>query len=233
MEKKSSWLVAVALIISAFVLGWALKMPVSAMRQYDRTVSVRGLATKEVKADYAIAPFAYSILGNDLQELYRSVQQKNKIVIEYLKSAGITDDEITVASPSFNDRRSWENNSGYIYEMTSVITVGTKKVDSIIELRMNQGKLMEKGVAMATDSDWSYRTTYSFRGLNDIKPGMIEEATKNAREAAQKFAADSDSKLGKIKSATQGQFSIEDRDSNTPYIKNVRVVTYVDFYLKD
>lgn len=232
MEKKTNWLFAAALIIAAFVLGWALKMPVSALKQYDRTVTVRGLATREVKADYAIAPFAYSLLGNDLQDLYRDVQQKNKVVINYLKASGITDDEITVSAPSFEDRRTYDNNSGYIYQMTSVITVGTTKVDNIIELKMHQGTLMEQGVAMAADN-WQYSATYSFQGLNDIKPAMIEEATKNAREAAQKFAADSDSKVGKIKSATQGQFSIEDRDSNTPYIKNVRVVTYVDYYLKD
>ena len=62
---------------------------------------------------------------------------------------------------------------------------------------------------------------------------MIEEATKNAREAAEKFAQDSDSKLGKIKKASQGQFSISDRDSNTPYIKSVRVVSSVDYLLDD
>lgn len=232
MEKKSNGLLAAALIIAAFVLGWSLKMPVSALKQYDRTVTVRGLATREVKADYVIAPFAFSLLGNDLQDLYLDVQQKNAIVINYLKAAGITDAEITVASPSFEDRRSYDNNGGYVYQMTSVITVGTTKVDDIINLKMHQGTLMEQGVAMAADN-WQYSATYSFKGLNEIKPAMIEEATKNAREAAQKFAADSDSKVGKIKSATQGQFSIEDRDSNTPYIKNVRVVTYVDYYLKD
>ena len=232
MEKKNNGLLAAALIIAAFVLGWALKMPVSALKQYDRTVAVRGLATREVKADYAIAPFAFSLLGNDLQDLYREVQQKNKIVIAYLKAAGITDDEITVGSPSFEDRRTWDNNSGYIYQMSSVVTVGTTKVDNVIDLKMRQGELMEKGVAMSADN-WQHAATYSFKGLNDIKPAMIEEATKSARGAAQKFADDSDSKLGKIKSATQGQFSISDRDSNTPYIKDVRVVTYVDFYLKD
>ena len=81
--------------------------------------------------------------------------------------------------------------------------------------------------------NWSYPTVYSFTGLNDIKPTMIEEATINARQAAEKFAKDSNSKLGKIKNATQGQFSVSDRDSNTPYIKNVRVVTNVVYYLKD
>ena len=74
---------------------------------------------------------------------------------------------------------------------------------------------------------------YDYTDLNKIKPKMIEDATKNAREAAEKFAKDSDSKLGKIKEARQGQFTITDRDANTPYIKSVRVVTSVDYYLED
>jgi hypothetical protein len=62
---------------------------------------------------------------------------------------------------------------------------------------------------------------------------MVEEATKNAREVAVKFAQDSHSKLGKIKNASQGLFSIQSRDSSTPYIKKVRVVTTVEYYLSD
>ena len=231
MNKTTNWLLAAALIIAAFVLGWAFKMPVSALKQYDRTVSVRGLATKEVKADYAIAPFAYSLLGNDMQSLYQEIKRKNEIFIDFIKSYGIPSEEISVSTPQFTDRRTWDNNSGYAFQVTSVITVGTKNVDAVIRMMTEQSRLMEKNIVPLTG--WEYRPTYSFRGLNDIKPEMIEEATKNAREAAMKFAADSDSKLGKIKNATQGQFSIDDRDENTPYIKNVRIVTYVDFYLKD
>ena len=76
-------------------------------------------------------------------------------------------------------------------------------------------------------------TQFLFNGLNNIKPAMIEEATRNAREVAEKFAHDSGSKLGKIKRASQGQFSIDDRDSNTPYIKKVRIVSTVEYYLVD
>ena len=77
------------------------------------------------------------------------------------------------------------------------------------------------------------RTQFLFNGLNNIKPAMIEEATRNAREVAEKFAHDSGSKLGKIKRASQGQFSVEDRDSNTPYIKRLRIVSTVEYYLTD
>ena len=74
---------------------------------------------------------------------------------------------------------------------------------------------------------------FIFSKLNDLKPEMIEEATKNARAVAEKFAEDSKSRLGKIKSASQGQFSVEDRDSSTPHIKQVRVVSTVEYYLSD
>ena len=89
-----------------------------------------------------------------------------------------------------------------------------------------------KGIAI-TGGDYRYNIQYDFTSLNEIKPQMIEEATKNAREAAQKFAKDSDSELGKIKRAVQGQFSIENRDANTPYIKRIRVVTTIDYSLED
>ena len=92
--------------------------------------------------------------------------------------------------------------------------------------------MLKQGIAI-TEGEYRYNTVYSFTGLNDIKPQMIEEATRNARAAAMKFAQDSGSKLGKIKNASQGQFTISDRDENTPYIKNVRVVTTVNYYLKD
>jgi len=92
--------------------------------------------------------------------------------------------------------------------------------------------MLQKGVAISA-GDFEYKIEYIYTKLNDIKPVMIEEATKNARASAEKFAKDSDSKLGKIKSANQGQFSISDRDANTPYIKTVRVVSTIDYLLRD
>lgn len=100
------------------------------------------------------------------------------------------------------------------------------------KLISEQGELLKRGIAI-TGGDYRYNVSYEYTSLNKIKPGMIEEATKNAREAAEKFAKDSESKLGKIRHANQGQFSISDRDANTPYIKKVRVVTTVEYSLKD
>ena len=219
----------IGLIVGAFLLGNAIK----AVRSDSRVVSVKGLCEREVKADKVICPFAYKEGGDNLQELYVTIEKKNRIIINFLKEAGIADADISVAAPKVLDTRTeWSGSQNrYTYIVTSVVTVCTDKVDEIIQLQSRQGELLQKGIAMA--NNWEYQPVYSFTQLNDIKPSMIETATKNARETAEKFAADSESKLGKIKRATQGQFSITDRDSNTPYMKNVRVVTSVDYYLKD
>ena len=219
----------VGLIVGAVLLSSAIK----AARADDRVVSVKGLCEREVKADNVISPFAYKEGGDDLQQLYKVIERKNAIIINFLKAAGISEGEISVAAPKVLDTRTeWSGSQNrYTYIVTSVVTVCTDKVDTIIGLQSQQGELLQQGIATA--SGWEFPTVYSFTKLNEIKPAMIETATKNARETAEKFAADSDSKLGKIKRATQGQFSITDRDSNTPYMKNVRVVTSVDYYLKD
>ena len=219
----------IGLIVGAILLGSAIK----AVRADDRVVSVKGLCEREVKADRVICPFAYKEGGDNLQELYMTIEEKNGIIIDFLKEAGIASADISVAAPKVLDTRTeWSGSQNrYAYIVTSVITVCTDKVDEIIRLQSRQGELLQKGIAMA--NNWEYQPVYSFTQLNEIKPSMIETATKNARETAEKFAADSESELGKIKRATQGQFSITDRDSNTPYMKNVRVVTSVDYYLKD
>lgn len=116
--------------------------------------------------------------------------------------------------------------------MTEVIVVTSERVKEINKLIERQTELLRDGIAIVA-GDYNYQTQYEYTDLNSIKPAMIAEATKNAREAAQKFAEDSKSKLGKIKTASQGQFSISDRDQYTPYIKHVRVVSTIDYYLKD
>lgn len=205
------------------------------MAEKDRQVFVRGLAEREVKADKVTWPIVYNLAGNDLPSLYDQIGKNNATVIKFLKDNGITDAEISVDAPNVYDQQSNRYNSDkplYRFNVTSVIVVTSKNVDKVDELIKRQAELMKDGVALSTE-DYNYQTLYEFTGLNDIKPEMIAEATQNARQAAQKFAEDSESTLGKIQSATQGQFSIEDRDAYTPSIKSVRVVTSITFSLED
>ena len=223
---------SIVLALSIIGLGAFLYSAIIGVKDRERFINVRGLAEQEVKADYVIWPIVFKEVGNDLSALYETVQTKTQALEKFMSENGISKDEIGNASPDITDSESELYNNEkrpYRYVATVVVTVASKNVDRIRELMGKQGELLKQGIAFS-EGDYRYRKVYSFNGLNNIKPAMIEEANKNARTAAQKFATDSGSKLGKIKSATQGQFSIEDRDENTPFIKKVRVVTNVQYF---
>lgn len=226
---KKVIVIAVAVVLA----GAMLPLSVAKLKSYDRTVDVKGLCEKEVKADKVIWPLTYKVMGNDLSAALSEVDADNERIMSFLRKGGIADADITVKAPVISDKYANEygnNDRVYRYLCTCVITVCTSEVDKVLSLQTGLSELMKGGVVL-TANDWENQTQYKFEALNDIKPEMIEEATSNAREAARKFAQDSGSRLGKIKSATQGTFSIEDRDTNTPFIKKVRVVTYVTYYL--
>ena len=219
-----------AFILGVAVLGLGAFLYCAMMhtKDRDRVVSVKGLSEREVKADYVIWPIVFKEVGNDLVALYESVQNKTATLEKFLLDNGVAAEEISKASPDITDTESEiyaSEKRSQRYVATVVMTVASKDVEKLREIMGKQGELLKQGIA--------FSEIYTFNGLNDIKPEMIDEANKNARAAAQKFAADSESKLGKIKTATQGQFSIEDRDENTPFIKKVRVVTSVQYFLED
>lgn len=224
------------IMIGLVFLGIMIPQAVGKFRDYDRIVNVKGLCEKEVKADKVIWPIVYKVMSNDVQSMYEQTDQNNKAIMEFLKAGGITDAEITVSVPAISDKFASEygsNDRAYRYIAKNVITVYTSKVDAVLAMMSGQSELLKKGVVTDAANQWENPVEFKYDGLNEIKPQMIEEATRNAREAAQKFAKDSDSRLGKIKTASQGTFTIENRDTNTPYIKKVRVVTSVTYYLKN
>lgn len=217
------------------VLGLMIPKAVGTFRSYDRTVNVKGLCEKEVKADKVIWPVVYKVMANDIQSIYDQTDRNNETIMAFLKEGGIPESEITVSVPQISDKLANEygdNNRAFRYIAKNVVTVCTGDVDKVLSLMAQQSELLKKGIVTG-GSSWENPVEFKYEGLNGIKPEMIEEATRNAREAAQKFAKDSDSRLGKIRTANQGTFTIEDRDSNTPYIKKVRVVTSVTYYLKN
>jgi len=237
-NKQNGQIVAAGFLIGLglVLLGFFLKNGIENFKEMDRVVAVKGLSEMEVKADRVIWPLMYKEIGDNLLELNTNITTKNEAIISFLKANGLKDEEITISAPEIIDmqaeRYSSNNNVPYRYNATSVITVASTRVDLIRRLMQNQSELITKGIALTGD-DYRFQKQFLFTGLNKIKPGMIEEATKNARASALKFAQDSESKLGKICSADQGQFSISDRDANTPYIKSVRVVTTINYYLED
>ena len=226
---------AVCIMIGLIFIGLMLPRSFRVFRSFDRTVTVRGLSEREVNADRVIWPIAYSVVGNDLSAVYSEVESKNATVISFLEEGGIPEGDISVGVPSISDAYAQEygnNDRRYRYVATCVVTVGTSKVDEVLSLMKKQTRLIENNILLSSDN-WSYKPQFSFEGLNDVKPEMIEEATANARASAEKFAKDSRSRIGKIRTANQGVMSIEDRDSNTPQIKKVRVVTTIVYNLSN
>ncbi|MDY6969388.1 MAG: SIMPL domain-containing protein [Spirochaetota bacterium] len=238
MNKKYSDMIVSGAILSIglIILGYLISSSIVRIKEMDRTVIVKGLSEREAPANIAIWPIKFSEAGSDLNKVISAVQLKNNHIIKFLKKNNFDENEITISAPSIIDRHVQEyfdsTKVKFRYSARSTITVYTDKVGKVIESMKKLVELGKRGIAISSQ-DYQRRTEFIFSNLNDIKPKMIEEATKNARQVALKFAKDSNSKLGKIKHARQGQFSIYNRDSNTPHIKKIRVVSTIEYYLSD
>lgn len=236
MNSKPTLVICSAILAAGLLLlGFCLKSGIDNFTNRDRVVTVRGLCEKEVPANKVTWPIVTKEVGNDLPTIYKSIEANNAAIMDFLKTNGITEDEISVNAPQVYDNaaeRYVSDNVRYRYNVTNVVVVTSSKVDQVRSLIKRQTELLRRGIAVVA-GDYNYQTTYEYTDLNSIKPEMIATATANARQAADKFAEDSESELGKIKTASQGQFSITDRDQYTPFVKNVRVVTSITYYLED
>jgi len=225
-----------SLFAGLVALGLLLGNAAMRVKSLERTVAVKGLSEREVPADIAIWPLTFREASNDLNALFESIQRKNAQIAEFLAGHGIAKEAVTISPPNVTDRHAQAYgdtaNIAYRYTGGSTVTVYSSDVEAVRNAMRDVIALGKKGVALSGE-DYQNQTQFVFSGLAELKPAMIEEATRNARAVAEKFAADSESRLGKIRSASQGQFSIENRDSTTPHIKKVRVVSTVEYYLAD
>ena len=229
----SALLLSIALVLAGYFIG---NLQLNA-RKYDRFVSVKGLSEREVPADLAVWPINIALTGNDLQVLSRQIEAQNQEVYQFFTDRGFSPEEITRGPVNINDARAnIYNTQGYQnpnrYLAKSEFTVRTTDIAKLQKALTESLELLSRGIVMGSKNEWQ-PIEYIFTGLNDLKPEMIEEATRNAREVADKFARDSQAKVGEIRVARQGLFSIADRDANTPQIKQIRVVSTIDFQLEE
>ena len=237
MNKTSLQHTAPALIIAIgiVILGLCIRSGIYHFTDKDRKVVVKGLAEKEVNADKVTWPIVSKEIGNDLPELYQRIAVTQAQIKKFLHDGGISDSEISVNAPvviDLNADQYSDNKRAYRYNVTSIITVTSGQVAQVRALIARQGELFKQGIAIVS-GDYDNRVRYEFVAFRAMKPKMMQEAIANAEQTAQQFANSSKSTLGKIISADQGQFSIDDRDPNTPYIKKVRVVSTVTYALND
>jgi hypothetical protein len=235
MNSGPSLLLGAVIAVGLALGGWFAGDGLVRSRALERTVEVKGLAERELPADTAIWPLRLMVAGDDLEALLLDLEGQARAVRTVLGERGFSPGEITTSAPDAVDRHAQmygDPNVRFRYVVAQVITVFTPSIAAVRDAGRELSALGKAGIVL-NQTNFEDRTQYLFNGLNDIKPAMIEEATRNAREVAQKFAEDSASRLGKIRTARQGQFTIEDRDSNNPHIKRVRVVSTVEYYLSD
>jgi hypothetical protein len=224
--------IAGALIALGVCLGGMfIYFGISKFANKDRAVTVKGLSTREVEADYAVWPLAYGWSGNDLPALYDKLEKVTARVKKHLLDLGFEEADIRQGSISVNDN--WENYYGnnrpeYKYTLSTSLIVSTDKVKQVVAAQGKESELLKEGIIVKTEK---WNLDYQFNGLPELKPSMIEEATQNARAVAQKFADDAQCSLGSIRRASQGQFTI-DADEYQPWVKHIRVVTTVDYFLE-
>lgn len=214
--------------------GWFASEGMSHLRTADRYVTVKGSAEKIVDADLVVWPLSQTVGGNELGAVQTQLDANTKTIHGFLAGAGFKDDEIVVSPPRLEDRWAYsygDNRPPERYRFSNTVTLRTGRVREALVALRRSGDIVAKGVMLNTDEGGG--PEFDYTKLNAIKPALIAEATAAARKSAVQFATDSGAHLGGIRSANQGIVSITDRDRGSPQIKTVRVVTTVEYFLKD
>jgi hypothetical protein len=251
-NRQSLMVIAGAILLGmlggAFLLGKSLE----SFRKDDRYVTVKGFAEREVKADLAVWPIKVQIANNDLSEASKAMEATKSKVTQFLLHNGFDAKDIIQQDMRVSDRQARqfgpENLKDVLrYVIEATILVRSNDVDKVEKVSRMTDDLVRAGVVLSTENEWQGAgPRYIFTQLKNIKPEMMAEATRNANAAAAQFAKESGSKIGTIRKASQGLFTIVDRDAfpsgqvegGSPYsagtsdpYKKIRVVVTVDYFL--
>lgn len=223
------WVVSLSVVVAAALIGLFVYQGLKAVSMGERVVTVKGAAELEVKADVGSMSIRFAILQNTLQDALRVSKEKETIVVDFLKEIGFTDDEIFVGKVSYDE---YTNDKTKYVRGSVRLFVKSKAIEKVQTLEKRVTELYERGVVIDQDY-WDDGASYEISDVNVFKPKLITESMANAKKAGEQFAKDAESKLGKMKTAWQGQISIENLDETTPHIKKCRVVSTITYYLED
>ncbi|MBK8908072.1 MAG: SIMPL domain-containing protein [Rhodospirillales bacterium] len=233
---------AAVLAVGIAATGWWVGDGLVDARTGDRYVTVKGLAERPARADLAIWPLRFVATSNDLAEAQSRIARDAETISGFLAAAGIGSADIELQSLEVTDLHAQAYRSGPVesrFIVAQTLMVRTTAVDTIAAASQNIGDLVAAGVVLGAANHGPPGPFYLFTTLNDVKPQMIADATQNARDAAEQFAADSGSDIGGIRRASQGLFQILPRDQapglqeSAQIHKTIRVVTTVEYTLDD
>ena len=250
---SSAFVLGALLALGLIVGGWVTGAEIKATRLSDRYVTVKGLVERQVKSDLAIWPIGYKEAGDDLKLVSAKTESDRQAILQFLEQQDIKSSEIEAGVVRVVDTQANEfggpNRPAHRYIVEQQLTVHTSRVDQVAMASQKTMQLLQKGIVLSSNPGQAtgQGPSYKFTGLNAIKPDMITEATRNARAAAERFALDSGSKVGSIRQANQGVFSIlpADQGSDTSedggmmysnadasLMKKVRIVSSIEYYLE-
>jgi uncharacterized protein len=237
-----------AIAIGNALAGWFISRGIAQFRSSDRYVTVKGVAEKTVKADMAIWDIGYKLTGDDLALLTTQSLDNQKNIIDFLMQKGFSKEEIQPQATTVLDqfaREYGDSKTPHRYIITGTITLRTDKVDLLMQAGQASAELIQKGIILANKNDYGPNPRYLFTKLEELRPAMLQQATKSARLVAEQFAADSGSHVGAIRHASQGVFQIMSTNSNAgesygadtdqagSINKVIRVVSSIDYTLTD
>lgn len=231
-DRPGSLLAALVLAIGLAAAGWLAAQGMARLRTQDRYVTVKGSAERIVDADLVVWPLPHTVGGNDLAEVQLQLDRNSEAIRQFFEQAGFTAEEIAISPPRLEDRWAYaygDQRPPERYRYSTTVTLRTSRVAEALAALRRTGQLVGRGVMIGEGS----QAEFDYTRLNDVKPELIAEATANARASAEQFAKDSGARLGGIRTANQGVVSIVDRDQGSPHVKKVRVVTTVEYFLRD
>jgi hypothetical protein len=250
MNAKRIIYLGCALIIGLSIYGasFNLSQAYFKVRNLNRTVTVKGLAEKDVKSDLAIWEMNYREVGNDLVQLYQRIHDDQQRVVTFLKERGFIENEIDKTQLRVEDRfanvysQTNTNTNEQRYVVTGGTRVRSQKVDLVQKSSQEIDQLLQLGIPLTDASTVSPNPSFYFMKLDDVRPSLLSEATKSAYTVAQQFAKDMDCRLGGVQRASQGIFQIMGRDTSTMSAdwssnqnalgsidKKVRLVTTIEY----
>ena len=245
----SAVIFAIGIALSGYFIGNSLIKA----KSLDRSVVVKGLAEREIISDYAIWPITIKATGNNLPEVNHKIEMDRNIIITFLTEQGFKPEEIAIGNYTVTDllTQTYRNNNSeeFRYIINATVILKTSNVELVKKVTTLQNLLVQQGVALGNEgynTQDSNGALYEFTKFNEIKPEMLEEAIKNARIAAEKFASNSGNKLGYLKKANQGIFLISPSDggdtaddynnaqaARKTISKKIRLVTTMEYSLRD
>jgi hypothetical protein len=218
MKTSHLWIIAVALVLSFGINALLIGRSLQRFKAEDRSVSVKGLSEREVKADLVVWNIQTRIVCDNLMDGSKQVEGSKNQIVNFLIQNQIKGEEIITEGISVIDKKAnqygnFQQDNSPRYLVSQIIQIRSGNVDQVQKVSRMTGELLQAGVIIS-NNEYGNPIQFYFTKLNDIKPEMISEATQKAREAARKFATENDASLGRLKMANQGLFTIVDRTAS-------------------